>query len=45
MRENQTCFGKFIEYEGVKTDYLGVFTRKEEKLKKGDSGRINLTNH
>ena len=28
-KENQSCFGKFIEYKGVKTSYLGAFTKKE----------------
>jgi len=31
-RENQTCFGKFIEYKGVKTSYLGAFTRNSPLL-------------
>jgi len=33
-RENQTCFGEFIEYKGVKTSYLGAFTKKEEEFLK-----------
>ncbi len=40
-RENQTCFGKFIEYKGVKTSYLGAFTKKEEEFLKSIYSQFN----
>ncbi len=40
-RENQTCFGKFIEFKGVKTSYLGAFTKKEEDFLKSIYTQFN----
>ncbi len=40
-RENQTCFGEFIEYKGVKTSYLGAFTKKEEEFLKSIYSQFN----
>lgn len=40
-RENQTSFGKFIEYKGVKTSYLGAFTKKEEEFLRSIYSQFN----
>ena len=37
----QTSFGDFIEYKGVKTPYLGAFTRREEEFLKSIYAQFN----
>ncbi len=40
-RENQCHFGDFIEYKGVRTSYLGAFTKKEEEFLKSVYSQFN----